>query len=70
MLKSFKPASSIKGRAKDLIAKSFSIKVVVFVIGTGLLIWGKIDAWTWLALAGIVVTGRYLEKKMWLNNGK
>lgn len=55
---------SLKGRAKDLLAKGLSIKIVVFLIGSGLLIWGKIDPWTWLALAGIVITGRLLEKKV------
>jgi hypothetical protein len=55
---------SLKGRAKDLLAKGLSIKMFVFAIGTGLLVWGKIDTWTWLALAGIVITGRLLEKKV------
>jgi hypothetical protein len=62
---------SLKGRARDLAAKSLSIKIIIFVVGTGLLIWKKIDTWTWLALAAVVITGRILEKKTpWANNGK
>lgn len=54
---------SLRGRVKDAAAKALSIKVIIFVIGTGLLVWGKIDPWTWLALAAVVITGRILEKK-------
>lgn len=60
---------SLKGRAKDTAAKALSIKVIIFVIGTGLLIWGKIDPWTWLALAAVVITGRFAEKK-WTGVGR
>jgi hypothetical protein len=60
---------SLKGRVKDLGAKGLSIKVIIFAIGTGLLIWGKIDAWTWLALAAVVITGRFVEKRL-LRNGE
>jgi hypothetical protein len=39
------------------------------VVGTGLLLWGKIDTWTWLALAAVVIAGRMLEKKTPWGNG-
>lgn len=60
---------SLKGRARDLAAKSLSIKIIIFVVGTGLLLWGKIDTWTWLALAAVVIAGRMLEKKTPWSNG-
>jgi len=60
---------SLKNRAKDLVAKGLSIKVIIFVIGTGLRIWGKIDDYTWLALAAVVITGRFAEKK-WVGVGR
>lgn len=60
---------SLKNRAKDLAAKSLSIKIIIFVIGSGLLIWGKITPAVWLALAGVVITGRFVEK-MWIGDGR
>lgn len=61
---------SLNGRLKDTAAKALSIKVIIFVIGTGMLIWGKIDDWTWLTLAAVVITGRFAEKNLFKNNGR
>ncbi len=60
---------SLKARAKDTVAKALSIKVIIFAIGTGLLLWGKIDTYTWLGLAAVVITGRFAEKK-WVGVGR
>lgn len=35
--------------------KMLSRKFLVFIIGTGLLAWGKIDPQTWLILAGFYI---------------
>lgn len=35
--------------------KMLSRKFLVFLVGTGLLIWGKIDPYTWLILAGLYI---------------
>jgi len=59
---------SLKGRIKDTGAKLLSIKVIIFAIGTGLLIWGKVDDWTWLALAGLCMGIRTLEKSGWVKS--
>ena len=61
---------SLKGRFKDLAAKVLSLKMFVFLLGTGLLICDKIDASTWLILAGVVVGIRTAEKKLWSPGGK
>lgn len=52
-----------------MVAKALSIKIIIFAIGTGLLVWGKIDDWTWLALAAVVITGRFMEKRTPWGNG-
>ena len=58
-------AQSLKDRARDLLAKALSVKMLIFLVGTGLLIAGKITEWVWVVLASAVMGIRTVEKKPW-----
>jgi hypothetical protein len=69
MSKAFKPAPSLRERAKGFVAKLLSVKFVVFVVGTALLVFGKLSSEVWLGLVALVVGVRAIEKKPWQGDG-
>jgi hypothetical protein len=53
---------AIPKRIVGLVSKVISVKVVIFVMGTILLVAGVITEWVWLTLASIVIFGREILK--------
>lgn len=62
--------ASLKERARSFIAKLLSIKFLVFVVGTALLMLEKITPVEWLVLASAIMGIRTLEKKLWQDPGE
>lgn len=59
----------MKKRFKELLIKFTSVKGVVFIIATSLLVVGKIDAYWWSAFAAGFIGTRFLEKLIGVKKG-
>ena len=53
---------SIGKRFLELAVKLIGVKGFCLALTTGLLIWGKVDMWIYLAVVGVVVGGKLGEK--------